>query len=397
MAPAKADADMNSTETADRFLAQCVRCSLASEPLPQWPAAWDREADGDLLAARAEFHGIAALLAHLLAQAEGWPNAVRERLQSEARLAGLWEEMHFAAITRLITALAEGGVPTMVMKGTALAYLYHPDPAMRRRGDTDLLVDPADLDRTRAVLAAQGCRRRDDPYGLFFQETWEIACGAGLTHCLDLHWEPADRPILQKVLRADEFWERSIPVPQLHPEVRAPEPMLMLVHGAINQAWHVARGFFVDDERITGGRRLIWSVDYAYIAARFSDADWQRLVTFCHDRQVSPLVHAALTGAREDIGLQPPEAVLTALNSDTRPSPAARYIATPDRLGDMWADVRGAGTLAMKAKILGSMVFAPRAHLEDKFPEHAHWPTIALQLRRYAGAVAWLRKRGEGP
>lgn len=384
---------MSSTETADRFLAHCVRCSLASHPLPRWPADWHGAADDDHLIARAEFHGIAALLAQLLPQAEGWPLAVRERLQAEARLAGLWEEMHFAALTRLITALAESGVPTLVMKGTALAYLYHADPAMRRRGDTDLLIQPADLDRTRAVLAAQGCHRRDNPYGLFFQETWQIACGAELTHCLDLHWEPADRPILQKVLRAGDYWEHSIAVPHLHPETCAPEPMLMLVHGAINQAWHAARGFFVEDERITGGRRLIWSVDYAHLATRFSDADWQRLVAFCHDRQVSPLVHAALVGAREDIGLRLPDAVLSALANDTRPSPAAHYIAAPDRLGDMWADVRGAGSLAVKAQILGSMLFAPRAHLEDKFPDKAHWPTIALQLRRYAGAVAWLRRR----
>jgi hypothetical protein len=384
---------MSSIDTADRFLAECVRCSLASASLPTWPDSWNDPEDAALLAARAEFHGIALLLAPQLGSALDWPAPLREQLLSEARLAGLWEEMHRAAITRLIASLADAGIAALVMKGTALAYLYHTDPAMRRRGDTDLLIHPDDLARTRAILAANRCFKREDPHGLFFQETWEIECGAGMIHSLDLHWEPADRPVLQQVLRSEEYWARRIPVPRLGPHAFAPEPVLMLVHGAINQAWHVARGFFVDGERIKGGRRLIWSVDYALLAAGFSDDDWQRLVTFCKERRVAPLVLAALKGAQEDVGLALPDAVLAELVGDPQPSPAAAYIAAPDRLGDMWADIRGANTLRLKAQILASMVFAPRSHLEDKFPHLAHWPTLALQLRRYAGAVGWLRQR----
>jgi len=346
------------------------------------------------VAARAEFHGIAVLLARTAQDFTAWPALVRQCLQVEIRLVGLWEEMHRTVITRLIAALAAAAVPTLVMKGTALAYLYYDDPSARRRGDTDLLIHPRDLDRTRRLLTAHGCFRRDDPHGLFFQETWEVDCGLGLIHSIDLHWEPADRPVLQQVLRAGEFWAASIPVPRLSVDARAPDPVLMLVHGAINQAWHVARGFFVDGERIIGGRRLIWSVDYARLAARFSVADWERLANFCRDRQVSALVHGALAGAQTDIGFAPPPGRLAQLAGDTRPSPAARYIQAPDRIGDMWADVRDADTLAMKIKFIASMIFAPRSHLENKYPQAAHWPTAALQLRRYGGALAWLLSRG---
>lgn len=310
-------------------------------------------------------------------------------------MAALWEEMHRVAITRLIAALASAGVPTLLMKGTALAYLYHDDPAVRRRGDTDLLIRPRDLERTRELLTARGCERREDPHGLFFQETWEIDCGAGLIHSLDLHWEPADRPILQQVLRSDEFWAASIPVPRLCREARAPDPVLMLAHGAINQAWHVARGFFVDGERIVGGRRLIWSVDYARLAAGFTPDDWSRLVQFCHDRQISSVVLSALAGAVADIGFMPPPVPLTQLAQDTRPSPAARYIAAPDRLSDLLADIRNADTWSVRARFITSMIFAPRSHLESKYPHLANWPTLALQFRRYAGAFAWLRNRND--
>lgn len=387
---------MVSIDSADRFLAQCARSCLDDADLPPWPEDWKGEDARSRIAARAEFHGIAGLLAGRLAGARHWPDCLRDDLQTEARLAGLWEEIHRKAIVRLIEGLANEGVPSVVMKGTALAYLYHPDPAARRRGDTDLLIRPADLERTRIRLAALGCSKREDPHGLFFQETWEIDCGAGLIHSLDLHWEAADRPILQEVLRSAEYWENPVPLPRLSPRAQAPSPVLLMVHGAINQAWHVARGFFVDGERIKGGRRLIWSVDYARLTEAFSAADWQRLVTLCHERKISPLVHAALAGAVEDLGLHLPAEPMARLASDTRPSPAADYIAAPDRLGDMLADIRAATSVGLKLRILGSMIFAPRSHLEDKFPHLAHWPSIALQLRRYVGAVAWLRRRGAG-
>lgn len=77
---------MSSIDTADRFLAECVRCSLASASLPTWPESWNDPEDAALLAARAEFHGIALLLAPHLGSAPGWPAPLCEQLLSEARL-----------------------------------------------------------------------------------------------------------------------------------------------------------------------------------------------------------------------------------------------------------------------------------------------------------------------
>ncbi len=345
------------------------------------------------MAQRAEFHGIAVLLHAAGHDFAGWPADVAKVLHAEARLAGLWEEIHRRAIIDLIARLAMQNIPTLVMKGTALAYLYHDDPATRRRGDTDLLIHREDLDTTRAVLENLGAFRRSDPHGLFFQETWLIECGAQSLHSIDLHWEPADRPVLQKILRSQEFWADSIPLPRLSPDARAPDPVLMLVHGAINQLWHTARGFFANETTVTGGRRLIWSYDYARITADFDRQHWDRLIEFCRDRDISVVMREALDGAQRDLSFMVPEDVLDKLAQDQRPSRAYQYVTTPDHLRDMWADIQTSETLARKAHILGSLILPPRSHLERKYPDAHRWPTFLMHLRRFGGGVSRLLMR----
>jgi hypothetical protein len=252
----------DATQAADKFLASCVQATLADAPLPPWPFGSTQqsslpEADlADALISRAEFHGIALLLTYRGTQGNDWPSPVMAQLTQLARLSGLWEELHRPRITGLIEVLADRGVASIVLKGSALAYLHYPDPALRRRGDTDLLIRPEDLDTTRAALREAGWISPPPSRGLYFQESWDIDCGLGMLHTLDLHWHPTDRPVIQKVLRPEDYWASTRLLPRLSPRAAAPDPVIMLVHGAINQFWHETRGILVEGERVVGGRRL---------------------------------------------------------------------------------------------------------------------------------------------
>jgi hypothetical protein len=307
------------------------------------------------------------------------------------RLAALWEATHRAQVVDLVARMAAAGIATMVMKGTAVAYLYYAEPAARRRGDTDLLIRPADLDGARGVLEAAGCYRREDPHGLNFQETWQIDCGAGIVHSIDLHWEPADRPVLQRLLRSELFWEGRVAVPRLSPHVSAPDPVAMLVHGAVNQAWHRARGFNVDGDTVVGGKRLIWAVDYQRITQGFGQEDWHRLAEFCAEHDAAAIVMAALSGAQRDLGLVVPPTVLARLTRAAGRSPTLTYIDQPGVLREFRRDFAAAENVMLRWQLLRMIAFAPRSHLVRKYPRLAHWPTPLLQLWRYVDA---LRRRG---
>ncbi len=377
-------------EQADRYLALSMRAALAGQPCPVWPADWQHDVIRDVLAARARFHGIAVFLAQTFADFPGWPASVVDRLREEMRLAALWEELHRVPIVAMIELLAAAGIETMVMKGTALAYLYYPDPAKRRRGDTDLLIHPHDLTQTRQHLEQAGFRRRDDPHGLYFQETWLIDCGAAIEHSIDLHWAPADRPMLQRVLQSGQFWQHRQPVPRLSPHAWAPDPVRLLLHGAVNQAWHVARGFNVDDDNVVGGRRLIWSLDYARLTRDFTAPQWEDIAAFCEAHDAAAILISALRGVREDLGIVLPSDIMDRLQRAAVGSPTYRYITQPGRISDFKADFSAASSASIRLRMLQSIAFAPRSHLLRKYPHLSRWPTILLQLRRYAeGLSRW--------
>lgn len=380
---------------ADGFLAQCAQATLGRRLPPTWPEDWIDEDMLAVVAARVGFHGIAVLLGETPDILSGWPETVASAVREEMHLAALWEEVHWQRVVGVIDRLAEAGIETMVLKGTAVAYLYYPDPAARRRGDTDLLVRPDDLARVRELLSQAGCYRREDPHGLNFQESWLIDCGADMVHTIDLHWEPADRPMLQMLLRADRLWDERVPVPRFSPHAAAPDPVMLLLHAAINQAWHEARGFNVDGDKVVGGKRLIWAIDYEWITGQFTADQWQDLAAFCERHDAASIVRSALLGARDELGTRIPADVLARLSRAAIGSPTHNYIRRPGVIADFARDFLVAESLAVRWHLIHGLTVAPRSHLVGKYPHLSGWPTFLLQLRRYGDRLMrWPGRRG---
>ncbi len=61
-----------------------------------------------------------------------------------------------AELARVLEGLQRAGVPVALLKGAHTAYAYFPEPGTRPMADLDLLVAPADVAATQAVLRALG-------------------------------------------------------------------------------------------------------------------------------------------------------------------------------------------------------------------------------------------------
>src|SRR6187402_1512724 len=91
--------------------------------------------------------GIERLLRTILQRRGEWPNvpaALRAAFDAAAHREVAVEALRHRETRRVLMALSEAGVPTLVLKGAALAYTHYPAPYLRARADTDLLVRPAD-------------------------------------------------------------------------------------------------------------------------------------------------------------------------------------------------------------------------------------------------------------
>lgn len=389
----------DATKIIDRWLAAWVRAVIEIGALPPWPLAVGSENAPGLVALvsrRVEFHGIAVLLCDHRAEPAGCPAPVMAAVRALGRRALLEEELQRAVIRPLIEDMGAQGIPVMGLKGIALAHLVYDRPAKRPRGDTDLLVPDTHFPAVHACLLRAGWSRARQPHGVVLQETWAIDCGAGTWHKLDLHRSVTDRPVLQSILRDADFWRDAVPLDRLSPCACSPGPLHLLLHGAVNQAWHEARGFFLGERRVFGERRLIWHVDHHHLTARFTKADWEDLVALCRETGAGPIVHSALSGAQADIGLAVPEGVLGQLQSHVSGTDALDFIRRIDVVSNTFSDLQALGSISERWRLVRHLVFAPRSHLIEKYPQASHWPTALLQLRRQVEGVARLAARLAG-
>lgn len=377
-------ADEIVADRADAFLAAILRGER-----PAWPKAGFGEAPAALLE-RIRVHGMAALLAERVEALADWPADLRDGLLEEARLQAFWEETHRAMLAKLYALLEAKGVTALVMKGTALAYSLYEEPSARRRGDSDLLVRESDLDASRAALREQGFTKRHDPQGLFFQETWLLDTCIGIVHSVDLHWQANDSPLLQRVLVLEEYFAGRIPLPRLAPQAFAPDPVLTFLQCSLNQAWHRAHGYLIEDECVMADVRLVWAWDNHLLAQSFDTVQWDRLAGLAADRGIAAFVLAALDLAHDHLRSFIPETVRERLASAPQDTKPVRRLLEKNHLGSVRRDMSAIEGLAPKMRFLLGHAVPPSEHLRLKYPNSSHWPVPLLHLRRLAAvAMRW--------
>ncbi|MEE4207885.1 MAG: nucleotidyltransferase family protein, partial [Parvularcula sp.] len=286
---------MSDTPSIDRYLEGVLRAILKGEEVPPWSRVAE---DWITVWSRIDYHGIAFVLHHSKDQLTDWPELLLARMEEECRLLALWEATHRLCVAKAIEALATAQIPSVIMKGTALAYLVHDEPAARRRGDSDLLIKPEALARARTILSDLGWRRQENTTGIYNQETWHHDAAEYFEHAIDLHWSPLDRPGLQRLLPIDEIFYESKALPAFNEHAFRPSLPAMVIHATVNQCMHAQYGYFAESGRVRSSQRLIWSLDFALMGACMEEAGWARLVDDCCRKGIGPLVGHALDQAR---------------------------------------------------------------------------------------------------
>jgi hypothetical protein len=217
-------------ETARRLRA------LADGADPRDPEAW---------AAR---HGIGPLLA-----AAGETGAV---LQASLRRAEMAWQAGAVHLERCLRAFDAAGIPSLVLKGAALALSHYPEPALRPMGDIDVLVAPAQWAEAAGLLAGRDFSLEDTAeHGAAFT-------GPGGVR-LELHGALVSCPGLFP-LPFDLLLARSSPLGGGVPGRRLGDEDMFVhlaLHAAFQHGFRARLGQYVDFTRLWGSsldrRRLL--------------------------------------------------------------------------------------------------------------------------------------------
>jgi hypothetical protein len=115
-----------------------------------------------------------------------------------------------ATLVQTGTLFEKAGIDYRVLKGTGVAHLDYPDPALRSFGDVDLLVGPSQFDDAVEALVGVGHRRKfPEPRPGFDRRYGKGSCLVSPGgHEIDLHRTLAMGPYGVQV-DLDDLWRRS--------------------------------------------------------------------------------------------------------------------------------------------------------------------------------------------
>lgn len=387
--PDAPDPDAPDPDTPDDVAVDTFLTAALARAKPAWRKRWTGKAAISRLVARAEYHGVAALLADSPDLMAGWPAPATDALKEQALARAMWEMRHRALLGALLEQLAQRGVAALLLKGTALAYDVYANPVARMRGDTDLLVAPEDRPAARAALAEAGFSLQDDLSEL--DEAWRLqeiwSCGASGAHALDLHWQAINSRATGGILPTGALFAGARPLPQLGPHALAPARAALLLHAIVHRAGHATAPYFSGGDAHFSADRLIWLVDVDLLARAMDEKEWGRFCNAARCAGIAAICGQALADAASIFATPLPRVALDSLGAPQPASLHMRYLCAMSPVRRSWLEVAAVPGWRARAAYLLARMFPRATFLRARYSELHGWPLPLLHARRIAELV----------
>ncbi len=370
-------------ETLRRFVADSI-----GEDGQRWPRAWSPTTAGRLLE-QARADGVAALLRHTACRGrhwDGWPETLRLALTAEARQGVAVELARQHELARVLERLHAGAVPVLLLKGVALAHQYYPEPGLRARGDTDLLIRGRDRDRAEAVLENCGYAAELQVPGQLVSAQFAMSRtdSAGLTHRLDVHCKLSNAHAFADLLSFEEMADDAGAIPSLGPHARAPSAAHALLHACVHRCAH-----HQDSDR------LIWLYDIHLLCESLGPIQAVRFWELVLAKQAEDVCRSGIRLARCYFRTRLTEEFAAALapggeTDDADPRAAAGTPPRPTRGRQFVSELAAVGDMRAKLQFLRETLIPPPGYMLRRYRPRHRAALPYLYARRIARGVRQL-------
>ncbi len=264
--------------------------------------AWRAEADIDALDQGS--YRLLPLAYRNLARL-GTPDPFMPRLKGIYRRAWYESHMLFHKRARLLSAFGAAGIPTLLLKGAAVAPVYYRDHGLRPLGDFDFLVPTAQAHAALRLLDDLGFRSSErrtqtfKPVYLAAVHGFPFADAEGRE--VDLHWH-----VLAESCEPDaddDFWAAARPWTIETAATHVLSPADQLLHTCV----HGVRWNPIPPMR--------WVADAITILRATPDLDWERLIEQTRRRRLVIQMREALAYLARAFAAPVPWPVLARLRS----------------------------------------------------------------------------------
>ncbi len=328
------------------------------DPRAQWPA--DRsEAFETQVLDEAASHDVEALLA--AAPGTGsWPVRVRSTLVDVLRFEAAVEAARRPELQRLLSHLDRAGVRSLLLKGGQLAYVHYPQPWLRPRLDTDLLVRPSDRLLAAEVLQTLGYRPATGFGGelVSHQFQYERLNGCGVMDTVDLHWRIANPHAFAEAFTFDELEQRAMPIPVLSAQARGPSDADALLLACIHRVAHHSNS-----------TRLIWLLDIHLLTRSIDDAAGENLASLALSRGLGSVCASGIREAAARFRTSPvPSWVKRLQTVDSQRERTAVFLASGrTKLDVLRSDLQVLKGWRPRMKMIGEHLFPPVDYIRHTY------------------------------
>jgi len=334
--------------------------------------------------AAARDHGIGPLLYNSLHATGEWSrqSAATKRVLGElAARAALVEQLRTSHLCRVIEALRHANVQPLLFKGTALAHRHYPEPWLRPRVDTDLLIKREDERAVAQIFEQLDLVRAARPRGehVTHQQTYQATVD-GVVHEYDVHWKMWDPQVFSDAFTYDELAAASVPLPALGGAAAAGD-----VHALVIACVHRVAHHF-------DARRLLWVYDIDAVARKLTPSHWNAVAALVADKRLRSVCARGLALAVEYFHSPVPAAMMAELSAAADDEPAAAYLGERLRRVDILrSDLQALGWRG-RAALLREHLFPEPSYILRSYGRTERVLLPALYLHRIVrGAAAWFR------
>jgi hypothetical protein len=340
--------------------------------------------------ATAVAHRVRPLLGWRLRQSgelASWPVALRQALAGAERAEAALEIVRRNDLCRLLQAFASADVAVVLLKGAALAYSIYPEPWLRPREDTDVLVRTTDVDRAVDVLASAGFGSPPRQRGRFVthQRLFVRSDASGRRDAYDLHWKIANPAPFADLLSPDDLLHDAATVALTDPQTaRVPSRS----HALLIACWHRVSHHHDSDD-------LLWLYDLHLLLDRATDADLEHVLEVARRTRTGAICARGLRLASQRFASRLPPSLLADLerSDGAASSVTAAYLRPDARQVDLLAADLKSLDWPSRVRLLREHLFPPAAYMSETYGRSSRMLLPAFYLWRIAsGARQWFRR-----
>lgn len=343
-------------------------CAVLRGEAPAWPNCQSAAQESALLK-RCTYHGVLALLNERLQGAGSWPVNIRETIRCHAIGQAMWELRHQQLLTELHAALAAKGIQPVVLKGTALAYALYPNPVLRGRGDTDLIIPLSAREQVHEVLEVLGFERCLGVSGEFvsYQSCYTLSTAEAGQHSIDLHWRINNSELLSRLFAYDELRENAMSLSGLCRGALGLNPVYALLLACMHRDTHKQNPYYAAGAAHYSADRLIWIYDIDLLARSLPPAQWHDLVRLAGNKGLCATCLDGIERARQCFHTPYPDFVSADLAGSGAKARPDVYL-NAGKLRQQWMDFQALEGIASKLRFLRELVVPPSDYILAKYP-----------------------------